>query len=225
MQNAKYHGYFRRDDEGKLPMNATVKNNLKTFSWLVRREFWENKGLFLWVPVAIAFVLFLLFLTVEILFKEVLSSESYQIERQFYGSAKTALMIIESNKHHVSDMSRFFLQVSLIIGAFLSSFYLLGALHNDRRDRSILFWKSMPVSDISEVFSKLAFPLLMTPLICILFAFCSYFFAGLLVAILTKFGPYDLFSTIMQNMDMYKTPLQLLSLLPFYILWSLPTVG
>lgn len=43
----------------------------------------------------------------------------------------------------------FTLVISVVIG-----FYLLDALHADRKDRSILFWKSLPVSDLKTVGSK-----------------------------------------------------------------------
>jgi ABC-2 type transport system permease protein len=43
-------------------------------------------------------------------------------------------------------------------------FYCLDALHGERRDRSILFWKSLPVSDRTTVLSKAAVPLLVLPL-------------------------------------------------------------
>jgi ABC-2 type transport system permease protein len=42
-------------------------------------------------------------------------------------------------------------------------FYCLGALHNERRDRSILFWKSLPVSDVTTVSSKALIPLAVLP--------------------------------------------------------------
>jgi hypothetical protein len=41
--------------------------------------------------------------------------------------------------------------------------YLLGALYGDRRDRSILFWKSMPVSETRDVLSRYAVALLVAP--------------------------------------------------------------
>ncbi len=44
-------------------------------------------------------------------------------------------------------------------------FYSLDALYGERRDRSILFWKSMPVSDLTTVLSKVAIPLVVLPLI------------------------------------------------------------
>ena len=44
-------------------------------------------------------------------------------------------------------------------------FYCLGALHSERRDRSILFWKSLPVSDLTTVLSKATIPLVVLPLV------------------------------------------------------------
>jgi len=38
--------------------------------------------------------------------------------------------------------------VIIVTGVIVGAFYCLGALHNERRDRSILFWKSLPVSDL-----------------------------------------------------------------------------
>jgi ABC-2 type transport system permease protein len=43
--------------------------------------------------------------------------------------------------------------------------YCLGALHNERRDRTILFWKSLPVSDLTTVLSKASIPLAVLPAI------------------------------------------------------------
>jgi ABC-2 type transport system permease protein len=47
----------------------------------------------------------------------------------------------------------------------LSIFYCLDALYGERRDRSILFWKSLPVSDVTAVISKLSIPVLVLPLL------------------------------------------------------------
>ena len=44
-------------------------------------------------------------------------------------------------------------------------FYCLDALHGERRDRSILFWKSLPVSDLTTVLSKVTIPLVILPLV------------------------------------------------------------
>ena len=50
---------------------------------------------------------------------------------------------------------------ALIVGVF----YTLDTLHGERRDRSILFWKSLPVSDLTTVLSKASIPLVIIPLV------------------------------------------------------------
>src|SRR5207245_6987363 len=54
----------------------------------------------------------------------------------------------------------------LIFTAFIVGvFYCLDALHGERRDRSILFWKSLPVSDLNTLLSKATIPLMVLPLV------------------------------------------------------------
>src|SRR5436305_8302852 len=54
----------------------------------------------------------------------------------------------------------------LIFTAFIVGvFYCLDALHGERRDRSILFWKSLPVSDLTTLRSKATIPLATLPLV------------------------------------------------------------
>jgi ABC-2 type transport system permease protein len=54
-----------------------------------------------------------------------------------------------------------------VISAIVSVFYCLGSLHNERRDRSILFWKSLPVSDLTTVVAKAIIPMAVLP-VCVL---------------------------------------------------------
>ena len=51
-------------------------------------------------------------------------------------------------------------------------FYCLDALHGERRDRSILFWKSLPVSDLTTVLSKAIIPLAVLPVIAFALTVC-----------------------------------------------------
>src|SRR3546814_18250586 len=61
----------------------------------------------------------------------------------------------------------------LIALAFVVFFYCLGALYDDRKDRSVLFWKSLPLSDSQTVLSKAASALLVAPLIATLAALAT----------------------------------------------------
>lgn len=206
-------------------MSNSIKQKWNTFFWLVRREFWEHKTIFWWLPLAVGVMLSTLFLVVEIQFKEVLNPEAYELQQRRFGAVKWAAMEMAHAQFVVSDLSRFFLHVLLFISAFMSMLYLLGALLDERKNRSILFWKSMPVSDTSEVLVKLVFPLLLSPSIALVVGFCSYFFPALLLAIGSFLFKDTLFLSIILNPDLYVVPLQFLSLLPFYALWALPTVA
>jgi len=64
-------------------------------------------------------------------------------------------------------MASFDIAAGFIMGAafLVAVFYSLEALHSERRDRSILFWKSMPVSDLTTVLSKATVPIVILPLI------------------------------------------------------------
>ncbi|MBI1731227.1 MAG: ABC transporter permease [Gammaproteobacteria bacterium] len=118
--------------------------------WSVRRELWENRSIYI-APLAIAGVLLFGFLISLIDLpdrrREVLLLEPAQqqaaIERPY---DITAMMV-------------------MVIAILVGVFYCLDALHGERRDRSILFWKSLPVSDLTTVLSKAAIPLVILPLL------------------------------------------------------------
>ena len=57
---------------------------------------------------------------------------------------------------------------------FVLFFYLLGALYDDRRDRSVLFWKSLPVSDTATVASKALAAMVIAPVIAFVVASAAY---------------------------------------------------
>src|SRR2546429_3796553 len=53
----------------------------------------------------------------------------------------------------------------MLTGIVVSVFYCLDALQGERRDRGILFWKSLPVSDLTTVLAKASIPLVILPLL------------------------------------------------------------
>jgi ABC-2 type transport system permease protein len=74
-----------------------------------------------------------------------------------------------SNQAAVTDIPYAFASFAiLVLGMIVAAFYCLGALHSERRDRSILFWKSMPVSNVTAVAAKASVPFIVVP--AILFA-------------------------------------------------------
>jgi ABC-2 type transport system permease protein len=68
--------------------------------------------------------------------------------------------------HNVVGQSYDSIAVAIMaISALVAVFYCLDALYGERRDRSILFWKSLPVSDTTTVLSKMSIPVVVVPFI------------------------------------------------------------
>jgi ABC-2 type transport system permease protein len=121
----------------------------RTLYWSVRRELWENRAI--WVaPMAAAGV---------VLFGYLIAMA--QLPQRFPAA--------RPGHHHAMTMPppeapyAFAGIVILATAAISGLFYCLGALGAERRDRSILFWKSLPVSDGVTVVSKLALPMVVLP--------------------------------------------------------------
>ena len=118
----------------------------RSFYWSVRRELWENRSIYI-APLAVSVVVFLAFAisTIAGIWEPRLRFDSISIH------------------HHQSfDLASGVLMLTAII---VSVFYCLDALHGERRDRSILFWKSLPVSDATTVLAKASIPLIVVPLL------------------------------------------------------------
>ena len=58
------------------------------------------------------------------------------------------------------------LVVFMVMG-IVAFFYSIDSLYADRRDRSVLFWKSLPLSDVETVLSKFAVAIVVIPLVAL----------------------------------------------------------
>ena len=126
---------------------------------LTKREFWENKGAFRTTPLVIGGI----FLAAMVMF--LITFNHFDNEFQ---SLKELLRFIAQQDIDLRtkvayavhlEMSVFF---SMVL-AFVVFFYLLGSLYDDRKDRSILFWKSLPASDTLTIASKLLSAMIVAP--------------------------------------------------------------
>ncbi|CAN5139233.1 ABC transporter permease [soil metagenome] len=120
---------------------------MKTAVTLVRRELWEHPALYVGPLVVLALVL------VGVIGKLRLVA-SFVAE---HGAEETTALL------HLGAAG--FAVPFLLVMLVVTSLYLLDSLYAERKDRSILFWKSMPVSDVATVLSKLAVALVLAPLI------------------------------------------------------------
>ena len=148
---------------------------MNTFGWLVKREYWEHKGGFYWTPIWVSGVMLLL-TVLGMIAGEAFASRikvNGGIAWQQIAEKLSAGQSVQAGLG--LDMAYFALAALLgIVLFFIVFFYLLGALYDDRRDRSVLFWKSLPVTDTSTVLSKVAAALLLAPLIALVVATLAY---------------------------------------------------
>jgi len=118
----------------------------RVFYWSVRRELWENRSVYL-APMAVAAVA---------LFGFSLGAIA--------GIWEKPLRLNPAQPQAPYDLAA---GLMMLTGIVVSVFYSLDALHGERRDRSILFWKSLPVSDLTTVLAKASIPLIILPLLTI----------------------------------------------------------
>jgi ABC-2 type transport system permease protein len=122
---------------------------MNTFVWLVRREFWENRAI--WVLPAV--IAGLMVVAAAIGHAE-LSPTGGHVEVSVMQKSGPGAAVV------------FFFATGMIFFTTMNIYafwYLLDCLYADRRDRSILFWKSMPIPDATIVLSKALVALVALP--------------------------------------------------------------
>ncbi len=119
----------------------------QTFCWSVRRELWEYRSIYL-APLAVAGVYLFAFLISSII--------------RLPGEMRAAIGDPARMKH-LGNSYEFAAAVILLAAMVVEIYYCLDSMQSERRDRSILFWKSMPVSDAMTVLSKAAIPFVILP--------------------------------------------------------------
>ncbi len=124
---------------------------------LIRREVWEHRSIWM-TPLVIALIVSLLSLTGQV----VVSGFDHAVDIAIVGASN-----IGENERRVA-ITAFLVGISLLFilaMQVLTVFYSLDALYAERKDKSILFWRSLPVTDAETVLSKLITAGLLIPII------------------------------------------------------------
>ena len=116
------------------------------FYWCVRRELWEHRAVYIGPAAAAGVFLFGFLLTLFRL--------PAQMREAITGPAKMKAL---------GSSYEFAAVAIMLVAMIVEIFYCLDALQGERKDRSILFWKSLPVSDLTTVLSKASIPFLILP--------------------------------------------------------------
>src|SRR5438105_10342092 len=128
--------------------------------WSIRRELWESSPIYI-APLAAGGVAIAGFLLTLIHFPE----------------RMRAVFALGGAKQRDAILQPYDAAAALLMGTFLlvALFYCVETLQRERRDRSILFWKSLPVSDLTTVDAKASIPFLVLPLFSCAVAFVTQF--------------------------------------------------
>jgi ABC-2 type transport system permease protein len=195
--------------------------------WLLRREYWENKGGFFWAPAVIGTIMVLAVVISSILGLVFKSKHGIMID----GEQVTNLsgLVDAGEKAHIIDIIShgyvaFAAGPLFLVMTFAVFFFCLGALFDERKDKSVLFWKSLPVSDTETVISKALMALVGAPLITMALGVVVGIVLLLLVFIFAGIGGVNLLG-VLATPATYLAPFELAAMLPIYLLWALPTVG
>jgi ABC-2 type transport system permease protein len=127
----------------------------RRFYWSLRRELWESRSLYL-APLAVGVLILLGSLIGALRLPE---------------KMRAAASLAPAQRHEAIAQPFMFASLLLMATTFVVAvFYCLDALQSERRDRSILFWKSLPVSDLTTVLAKASLPLVILPLLTVAIA-------------------------------------------------------
>jgi len=137
-----------------------ITDTFKRLLILIRREIWESPFAFKWSPVIIAGLILLLIVLTLIIGAQVDGQMAFTID----GMRKFAELEREQQRTFIGIALFATSAIFYMVMVFVVVFYLAGSLYDDRRDRSILFWKSLPVSDTLTVASKIITAMVAAPL-------------------------------------------------------------
>ena len=128
---------------------------------LIKREVWEHRSIYV-TPIAIASIVSLSVLAMLVF----ASGFAKELDIAIFGASNLA-----GEGERKAALTAFFVGTSwlFLVGlAILTVFYSLDSLYGERKDKSILFWRSLPVTDAETVISKLLTAVFVLPVVAAL---------------------------------------------------------
>lgn len=214
---------------------------MKQLPTLIKREFWEHKSTFFWVPMVTTgvFVSILLIMLIGLQTDAVSVSmdmdvETHNEQHEFVVRDSSLMELFGHQLGKLAAAPEYVIEERLdqvytgvsVIWFFILwivvFFYLLGALYDDRKDRSVLFWKSMPVSDTLTVASKLIAGLVLAPAIYLAFVVFAHLALASIASIAAMGQEVAIWSTLWTPANFVSRWLGFIGLYGFTLLWCLP---
>jgi len=199
---------------------------LGKFAWLVKREFWEYRGAFVRTPLIIACVMFTLLMVALLAAEMGAQRHGVSLSGVHLDQIANNLNPDQVEKLHAGvSIGLLTLCFPINIGLFFVLFsYATGALYNDRADRSVLFWKSLPISDTQTVLAKVFTAMFVAPVFAVAGVIALQLGFLLLLTAWTGLhgiNPLPLWSPT----HLLALWVKLIALIPLNALWALPSLG
>jgi len=177
--------------------------------WSVWRELWENRSIYIAPLIVAAFEVF-----------------GFAISTIGLADRRRAVLLLDAAHQRAAIEQPYDLAAMMMIFIvfIVGVFYCLDALHSERRDRSILFWKSLPVSDLTTVLSKVTIPLVVLPLIAFAIVVCVQVIMLLQTSVVLIFHGMSP-ATTWARFPVFQNWLVLLYGLAAIALWHAPIYG
>lgn len=206
---------------------AQTRAPMNTFAWLLKREYWEHRGGFLRAPLITALIF--IALTLMILITAEITAHRFNFDINNMHVQELAQHITENNAAKVNagiDIGLIGLGAPIaIVLFFVTFFYLLGALYDDRRDRSVLFWKSLPLSDTQTVLSKVVAAMLIAPVIAVAAMIALHLGFLILLSVYALIHGINPLPLLWSPLHLVTLWLKLLAVIPLNAIWALPCIG
>ena len=185
---------------------------------LIRREIWEHRSLYV-TPGVVGLIMVLTLLTAfvfasgyqEIVDIGIVGAQNLAAE----GHRRAALLAVL-----VGNTAPF-----LLAGAILTVFYCLDSLYAERKNKSILFWRSLPVTDAETVVSKFLTAALAIPLIAFAVVVVTHLLILLLTSIFVSFEGGSSMLLIWKSAPLFDVWAGMLIIMVLLPIWFSPFIG
>lgn len=184
---------------------------------LIRRELWEHRSIYV-TPAAIGIIVSLLMVTGQV----AVSAMGQHLDFALLGA--TALGENE-RAAALTGLMTFISLPMLFAMCVLTIFYALDSLYAERKDRSILFWRSIPVTDAETVTSKLLTALIVIPLITLLMIVVTQLMVLIITSVWVSIRGADAWYLIWGAAPLFDTWIVTLVVLLAVPLWWAPFIG
>lgn len=201
--------------------SITKVNGYNPFKTLMLREYWENRRAIFTTPLVIMSISMVLIIISMGLFGRAIhiDGSSYTLGEVI---AKMSQQETEALGEHLNRLLLASATPVMIGVWFCMTFTALSSLYDERKDNSILFWKSMPVSDVQTVLSKILTVTVVIPVVAIGFVFIFQIFLLLVGSFYTIGTEYSAWDLLWSSTNLPALVFNEIVYVIMFSLWALP---